>query len=245
MTLGVAAPAILFAAVSKAGFGSGADFAALAILAIILPPQAALGLMLPLLILIDASAIRSYWGRWDPAALKVLLIGSVPGCAVGLWLLAVVDPEVVRFLIGILCLAFVAFQIARRSGRLRLSDWQPGPRIGLLSGFGAGFGSFISHAGGPLAAVYLLGRNTGKTTYQATTLGLFAIINLIKIGPYVAIGAVTRETLALGVWLVPMALLGTWLGVRAHYWMPERPFFLLTYALLLTAGSRLIWIGLG
>ena len=243
MTLAIAAPAILFAAVSKAGFGSGADFAALAILALVLPPEAALGLMLPLLILIDATAIRSYWRCWDAAALRLLLIGSLPGCALGLWLLAVVDAEVVRFLIGILCLAFVAYQITRRSGLLWSSDWRPGPRVGLLAGVGAGFGSFISHAGGPLAAVYLLGRGMDKTTYQATTLTLFAIVNLIKLGPYVALGAVTEETLWLGLWLIPMALLGSWLGVRAHYWMPERSFFILTYVLLLLAGSRLIWLG--
>ena len=48
----VAVPAVLFAGVSKGGFGSGAAFAATPLLALILEPGQALGLMLPLLMLL-------------------------------------------------------------------------------------------------------------------------------------------------------------------------------------------------
>ena len=42
----------------------------------------------------------------------------------------------------------------------------------------------------------------------------------------------------------PFALLGTWLGVKAHHLVPERAFFALTYVLLMVTGSKLIWAGL-
>lgn len=61
LTFWILAPvAVLFAGVSKAGFGSGAAFASAAVLALILPPVQALGLMLPLLMLVDLVTLKPY-----------------------------------------------------------------------------------------------------------------------------------------------------------------------------------------
>ena len=51
----LAIPAIIFAAISKSGFGSSAAFAAAPILALVLDPAMALGVVLPLLMLVDIS----------------------------------------------------------------------------------------------------------------------------------------------------------------------------------------------
>ena len=59
----VAIPAVIFAGISKGGFGSGAAFAASSILALVLTPGEALGLMLPLLMLIDFATLRPYWRK--------------------------------------------------------------------------------------------------------------------------------------------------------------------------------------
>ena len=42
--------------------------------------------------------------------------------------------------------------------------------------------------------------------------------------------------------LAPFALVGAWIGVKAHQLVPERLFFGLTYVLLVLTGVRLIWI---
>ena len=49
----IAAAAVVFAGISKGGFGSGAAFAGAAILATIIDPGEAIGIMLPLLMLMD------------------------------------------------------------------------------------------------------------------------------------------------------------------------------------------------
>lgn len=105
----------------------------------------------------------------------------------------------------------------------------------------AGFTSFVSHAGGPPVAVYLLARGHAKTTYQATTVLVFWAVNLAKAAAFAALGLFTAETLAAGLALAPFALLGAALGVRAHRLVPERLFFAITYALLTVAGGKLIW----
>lgn len=112
---------------------------------------------------------------------------------------------------------------------------------GLLAGALAGFTSFVSHAGGPPAAVYLLSRGLSKTAYQATTVLVFWAINIAKFVPYAFLGVFTFETLRAGAILAPFALLGSWVGVKLHHAVSERVFFALTYALLTITGVKLIF----
>jgi uncharacterized membrane protein YfcA len=126
-----------------------------------------------------------------------------------------------------------------RRGHAPLPGWS-----GVLAGLVAGFTSFVSHAGGPPAAVYLLSRGLDKTRYQATTVLMFFVFNIVKAVPYGMLGLFTRETLMIDLILAPFALLGAWIGVRAHRIMPERAFFAVTYVLLTITGIKLIWDGL-
>ncbi|ETX29956.1 sulfite exporter TauE/SafE family protein [Roseivivax isoporae] len=237
----VAVPAVIFAGVSKGGFGSGAAFASSSILALVLAPGAALGIMLPLLMLIDVSSLGPYWRRWSWADARLLILSGLPGVVLGAVFYDWADPDAIRFLIGAVCLAFVAWTIATKSGRLRLGQRPMGRAAGSVAGLVVGFTSFVSHAGGPAAAVYLLGRKLDKTTFQATTVLVFWALNLAKAGVYAGMGIFTRDTLILALALAPFAVLGTWIGVRLHHAVPERLFFGVTYVLLTVTGSKLIW----
>ncbi|MHC0054797.1 sulfite exporter TauE/SafE family protein [Actibacterium sp. D379-3] len=237
----LAIPAVLFAGVSKGGFGSGAAFAATPILALILPPAAAVGLMLPLLMLMDISTLRPYWRKWHWPGAKRLLLGAVPGVALGALLFRAADPDLFRLLIGAVALAFVGFRLAVRLRLFRHRGRPFPPAGGVVAGVVAGFTSFISHAGGPPVAVYLLAEGLGKTTFQATTVLVFWAINLLKFIPYASLGIFTPATLKADLLLAPFAFLGAWLGVKAHRVVPERLFFAITYVMLTLTGSKLIW----
>ena len=240
----IAGPAVIFAAISKGGFGSGAAFAASSILAIVVDPGLALGVMLPLLMLMDAASLRPYWGRWHLREALLIIAGALPGIALGAALYNVASPDLLRLLIGLVSVGFVIWQISLKRGWLRLGG-QPMPdSAGVIAGVATGFTSFVSHAGGPPAAVYLLTRGLGKTGYQATSVLIFWAVNLAKFIPYAFLGMFTLETAQANLLLAPFALLGTWLGVRAHHLVPERAFFLITYVLLTVTGLKLIWDGI-
>ncbi|GAA6200940.1 sulfite exporter TauE/SafE family protein [Aquicoccus sp. SU-CL01552] len=241
----VAAPAVVFAGVSKGGFGSGAAFAASTILALFLEPGQALGVMLPLLMLIDAASLKPYWRRWHWPDARLLILGGVPGVVLGVALYRVADADLMRLLIGGISIAFVGWQFARGRGWIRASRERLPGWAGLLAGVVTGFTSFVSHAGGPAAAVYLLSQRLDKTRYQASTVLIFGVLNCVKFVPYAFLGMFTWQTAVANLALAPFALLGTWLGVRAHDLVPERLFFGLTYVLLLVTGGKLIWDGLG
>ena len=238
----VAIPAVIFAGVSKGGFGSGASFASAAILALILPPELALGMMLPLLMLIDVSAVPTYWRKWNWRDCQRVLIGSLPGVAFGAAVLTIAPADLIRFLIGAIAILFVVWQMAKARGLVPAPKEQLGAPAGIITGAIAGFTSFVSHAGGPPVAVYLLSQKLDKLTYQASTVLIFWAINIFKFVPYAALGVFTRDTWIAVALLAPMAFLGTWLGVKAHRIVPERAFFAITYILLVLTGTRLIWV---
>ncbi|GAA6182453.1 sulfite exporter TauE/SafE family protein [Shimia sp. NS0008-38b] len=238
ITFWVLAPlAVVFAGVSKAGFGSGAAFASAALLAIILPPTQALGLMLPLLMLIDLVTLRPYWGLWSWPEARILIVGGVGGVIAGVVLFNVASDDALRFLIGSVSLGFVAWQLWPRKG-----SQKPMPlRAGVIAGAVAGFTSFVSHAGGPPAAVYLLSRGLSKTAFQATTVLVFWALNLAKSVPYAMIGVFQADTLRMGALLAPFALLGAYLGIKLHHAVSERAFFTVTYVFLTVTGMKLIF----
>lgn len=237
----VAIPAVLFAGISKGGFGSGGAFAATPLLALILEPAQAVGMMLPLLTLMDFGALKPYWKKWDAAATRALIIGSIVGIGVGALLFKHTDPLVFKFLIGVVAVGFVLFQLARSRRMIRPAAAPMSDRAGLVAGAIAGFTSFISHAGGPPAAVYLLSRKLTKTEFQATTVIVFWAINLMKFPPYFSLGIFSKDTFTADLFLAPFALAGVYLGVYFHKIIPEKAFFGLTYVLLLITGSKLIW----
>ena len=237
-------PAAIFAGISKGGFGSGAAFLAGALLALVVPPGAALGITLPVLMAIDVATLGPYWKRWDWPSARDLILGALPGVALAAWLYTIADADLFRLLIGAICLLFIAFQLARARGWLRIEGRPVGRGWALVAGLVGGFTSFVSHAGGPPVAVFLLAKGLGKTAFQATTVLVFWAVNWVKVVPYAFIGIFTVETLLGSLLLAPFGLIGAWLGVHAHRLLPERAFFALTYVLLFVTGVRLIWVAL-
>ena len=211
------------------------------ILALVISPTQALGIMFPLLLMIDTLALRPFWKQWDWGAVRILIIGALPGVALGGVFFTIANDDAIRLMIGIMSLVYVATQLPKFVAN------SPRPRrtfptwIGWISGCVCGFGSCVSHAGGPTAAIYLLSLGQPKTVYQASSVLLFWAVNVFKAVPYGVLGIFSVETLKIDLILVPFAILGTYLGVWLHRRIPERPFFMLTFALLLVTGTKLVW----
>ncbi len=175
---------------------------------------------------------------------KLLILGGLPGIVAGILLYRVASPDLLRLLIGSVSVAFVLWQVALATGIVRMAKTRMPDGAGFFFGTLTGFTTFISHAGGPPAAFFLLSRGLSKTQFQATTVIVFWVLNIVKFLPYAVLGMFTTQTFLANIVLAPFALFGTWLGVRAHVLVPERLFFTLTYVLLMATGGKLIWDGL-
>ncbi|MBU2868760.1 sulfite exporter TauE/SafE family protein [Pacificibacter marinus] len=236
-----AIPAVVFAGMSKGGFGSVASFAATPFLALILTPGQAIGLMLPLLIVMDVTAIKVYWRKWDWPIARTLILGAVPGILLGGALFGFANPDVFRFLIGIVAIGFVIYQLAKSRGLVPTPKVKMGARGGIFWGGVAGFTSFISHAGGPPATVYLLSQKLEKTTFQATSVLVFWAINALKFIPYFALGIFSPETFKADFLLIPAAIAGVFIGAYLHKNISEKLFFGITYVFLVVTGAKLMF----
>lgn len=237
----MAVPAVLLSGISKGGFASGAAFIGTTMLALVIDPARAVGLMLPLLMLMDVTALRAYWGKWSRPNVRVLMAGMVAGVIAGALLFRGVSADGIRLVVGGLAIAFVAFQLLRARGWLKPGAAFGRPGWGLFWGGVSGFTSFVSHSGGPPASMYLLACGLDKTRFQASTVLAFWWVNLIKFPFYFALGMFSAETVRANLVLAPVAVLGVFIGVHAHRVVPDALFFRLTYALLLVTGSKLVW----
>jgi hypothetical protein len=235
--------AVLLAGISKGGFGSGASFICIPILALVVEPTQALGIMLPLLMLMDAVSLKLYWKKWDYINAKVLILGGLFGVIIAIFFYRAASPNLIQILLGLISIGFVCFEVIKNLFTLKIPRIKFNHKIGLFIGISAGFTSFISHAGGPPVALFLLSQKMNKTLYQSTTVISFWAINIFKIAPYSFLGFFTWETLKIDLLLAPVAVFGTIAGAYAHKIIPESLFFIFTYILLFLAGTKLLYDG--
>lgn len=248
MVLLAALPAVLLVGIGKGGFGGAIGFAATPMLALVIPPAQALGLMLPLLMLMDVAALRAFWRRWEWLDLRQIMAGMALGVALGWALFGFLSPAGMRLGIGALALGFVGWRISTRLGARPPASTAPAPRRAVICGAVSGVASFVAHAGGPPVAVHLLPRGFDKTTLQGTMVAAFAFVNLIKLPPYVGLGLIGTDTLLLSAILAPAAYGGIRFGVWLHGRVRQAAFERIVELGLVLAGLKLVhdgWAGLG
>ena len=239
-----AIPAVLLVGMSKGGFGGGLGTLAVPLIALVISPVQAAGIMLPILCLMDLFSLWAYRGRWIWPELYVLVPASLAGIGLGTLLFDALSPAVIRLLVGIVAVAFTAHYLLswRRGTHADLPDY-PRP-AGIAAGAVAGFTSFIAHAGGPPVSMYLLRRPLDRTDFVATTVLFFTVVNYTKLVPYAWLGQLAPGNLATSLVLAPLAPVGVLTGVYLHKRVSDRIFFGMVYVLLGAVGLKLVWDGL-
>ena len=239
-----AVPAVLIAGVSKGGFGAGLGMLAVPVMALVLPPVQVAAIMLPILCLMDLVGVWAYWRKWEPKVLTRLALAAVVGIALGALTFHLMQPWMIRLLIGVIALGFTANYLQKRLRRRQTTGFPPGRASGWLWGAVSGFTSFTAHAGGPPVNVYLLPLGLPKTQYQATTVAFFLLVNYVKLVPYTALGLFTAENLATSAALFPVAVAGILAGIWLHNRVPSGLFYTACYLFLALTGVKLVWDGL-
>ncbi|MEM8552329.1 MAG: sulfite exporter TauE/SafE family protein [Pseudomonadota bacterium] len=221
--------------ISKGGL-TGLGLMSMPMLLLVMPPAAAAGLMLPILMMQDALSVWIYRGRWDNANLKLLLPAATLGIAVGFFLFWALPPEPLLAILGAVTLAFAVRGLARRKAPAET----PPRAVGLALGIISGFTSTILHQGGPPFQMYLLPQKLSRDAFAATSVAFFAVVNAVKLPGFIALGQVTRDGLIVALVAAPFSLTMTWLGARlVRIISPER-FFLIIYVLLAAVGVKLL-----
>lgn len=234
-----AIPAVLIVGISKGGFGGGLGLIAVPLISLVIAPQIAAAIMLPILCLMDLVGLYRFRHSLIWHTLKHLLPASVIGIALGAMSFRYLNDDQIRLMIGTIALLFVIYHLIRRQTEARPPSAVRGGIWGLI----AGFTSFGVHAGGPPLNIYLLPLKLDKTTYTATTIVFFAAINYIKLIPYSMLGQFTLETLTAALILAPLAPIGVLAGGWLHHKISDLWFYRICYGFLALAGVKLVYDG--
>lgn len=241
-SLALAVLSVALVGLGKGGL-AGVGVLSVPLMALVISPVQAAGILLPILLVSDAFSLWSWWGSWDRRTLLLMLPGAMVGILIGWLTAALVSDAAVRLIIGAIAVAFVLrwFMAGKaRRAVARTHDARAGSFWGALSGYT----SFVAHAGGPPFQVYTMPLNMDPKILTGTSVMFFAIVNFVKLLPYFALGQFDTANLTTSVVLMPLVAVFTLLGAALIRRMRTDVFYPLTYGMTMLVGIKLIWDGL-
>jgi uncharacterized membrane protein YfcA len=233
--------AVMIVGIAKGGLGSGIGIVGVPLMSLTIAPARAAAIMLPILLTMDAFAMRAWWGRWDRANLRTMIPGGVLGTLIGAGTFRMLSSDALRLLVGGIALAMSFAWFLRRAAPTKQA---PSMARGTFWSSLAGFTSFSIHAGGPPTQVYLLSQQLDKGRFQGTTVAFFFMLNWMKAPMYAGLGQLDVDNVATSLVLLPLAPFGIWIGGVMHDRVDEQLFYRIIYASLLLIGVKLVYDGL-
>ena len=218
-----------------AGFGTA--LMALGIWLYVLPPSAAVPLVLICSVVAQTATLPSMWKSFDLTLVWPFLIGGLLGVPIGTMLVAHADPTIFKLTVGILLLVFptalyfsapMAFEFGGR-----IADAIVGFIGGILGG--------LAGLSGPPPILWASIRGWGKDERR----GVFQTFNwtvlFVALCLQAASGLVGREVIWLAALAFPATVLGSWIGARLYHALSDRNFRDIVLGMLVISGAILVW----
>ena len=237
----IAIVAVLIVGLSKAGLLGSLGMVGVPMLALVMSPRDAAGMLLPLLLIMDVVAVWTYRKEADWRVLRIMLPGAVVGTLLGWAVWSVVNDAAVLLMVGVVTLLFILD--AMLPLRKKLEGLPPSRPWGRFWGGFSGFTSFISHTGGPPFQIYTLPQRLPPVLYAGTSAYFFAIVNVLKLPPYFLLGQLNIRNLELAAILAPVAIAGVMLGVWLVRRISVALFYRVAYVLVALLAVKLIYDG--
>jgi uncharacterized membrane protein YfcA len=224
---------------SKGGLGGTAGALATPLMALVLPADVVIGLILPILMLADIFAVALHWRRWNGHLIILLIPGAIVGVTIGTVFITNAPTELLRTFLGVIVLLFALYKIFEKR-ILRTINYEPRNWHGLLAGTITGFSSALAHTGGPPVSIYLLMQRVTPAVFIGTSALFFFILNWIKVPYYLYAGLFDFDLLRQIAWILPLVPIGVWTGRWLAYRVDRQTFENIIVGLLFINGIMLI-----
>ena len=226
--------------ISKGGVPGPIAMLAVPVMSFAMSPLQAAGILLPLLIIMDFSAIYLYWKKWLNNIVKIIIPASIIGILFGTFTFQYTNENQIRIVVGAISIIFVLVSFIQRNNILL----KPTNIKGYFWSSIAGYTSFLIHAGNPPINFYMLPLKLDKVSFIGTMTLAFLVINVVKLIPYYYVGLLAPSNLIVSLMLLPLAFVSVLFGYFLQKKIPEKLFFNIVYILLFLSGCKLIYDGL-
>ncbi|MEG1039111.1 sulfite exporter TauE/SafE family protein [Pseudomonas sp. NUPR-001] len=196
--------------------------------------------IIPLLVLLDFVAALGNWLPARRAVARSELLRLLPcmalGCTLGVMFLLTLKSDLLLLLMGLFISAYALYSLAVKARPAQLAAAWAVP-MGTAGGlFGALFGS-----GGFLYAIYLNARLPSNEQARATQSALISCSTVVRLSLFLIAGVYADLPLiVLALCLLPVMLIGVYLGRRLTLNMSRDAFVRLVSWLVLASGIALI-----
>lgn len=207
--------------------------------AMVIPARTATGMLLPLLVTGDITAVIFWRKKTVWKQLFRLFPWTLGGIVSGFFVMRAVDDATFRPILGAIIIAMTLLGLLRKRYNLRISpDNKP---LVAIVGFLAGMFTLMANAAAPLLAMYFLSLNLDKEELVGTNAWFFFVVNLIRVPFTIGLGVLTLDRFLVDLMLVPLVLAGAYVGSKFLKKIPLKTFAWITEGLALVAGIRLIF----
>lgn len=202
--------AVFLLGLAKSGV-KGIGIIIVVILAFVFGEKASTGILLPMLICADIFAVVYYNKHAQWRYIKKLLPAMVIGVLVGVWVGNDISEVVFKRIMAVIIIGSVLIMFYmenRKSTTVPTNKW-----FSNSAGFLAGFTTMVGNLAGPISDIYFLAMRLPKNEFIGTAAWLFFIINVFKLPFHFFVWkTVSVETLVLNSILIPIVILGFFLG---------------------------------
>ncbi len=229
------AAVIFLATVIRSALGFGEALVAVPLLALLLPVEVAAPVAVLVSITVALAGVVLDWTELRLHDAGRLVLATLPGIPLGLWLLKAVAEPVVKALLGSLIILFSLYALAG-SGRHRLRN----DRTAWLFGFLAGILGGAYGMNGPPLAVFGALRGWTPGHFRATLQGYFLPASIVGMGGYWMAGLWTPAVNRFYLFSLPAVAAGILLGRVIAKRLNPKNFTVAVYVALMGIGAILL-----
>ncbi|PYZ93431.1 hypothetical protein CR194_09655 [Salipaludibacillus keqinensis] len=213
-----------------------------AIMASIFPARESIGLVLPMLIIADIVAVIYYRRSVNWKTLFSLVPWVLGGLVLGFLLLFFMTASrPVEVILGLIILTMIFLQVFKeKSGASWIKSLPHSKSFLIVMGTLAGFTTMVGNAAGPIMAIFLIAIALPKKDFIGTGAWFFLAVNVIKVPLFGGLGLITLDSLVFNAWLIPVILIGTYLGIKFLPLIPQKQFNVIILFFSFLGGLKLL-----
>lgn len=207
----------------------------------VFPVREATGILCLAFFIASFHAVYHYrrYVKWN--YMGALTPGALIGIGLGAYFMQNATNDAIRLFIGLIILAMLGLNFCNKAILQALNSGKASLLFSTICGVLIGFTSIVANAGSPILALYLLLKGENKFYVIGTLSVFFLFVDLVKIPINILTAVVTLESLKLNILMLPLMLLGGFIGIAFLRWISSNSFKRIVETMSFIGAIKLIY----